>query len=146
MSNTKKSSEVSQHAAWSFSAAVSVPAFSASGNYAGSKDVTVTEDQQQEFEQESIRSSILTYGGAPGSFGPTTAANVPTDFGSWAETVDLLPIPVKYELEQISQVIPPSWKSVNDLSLRQLWLEAEDVYYKQNGIYGTRKRVNVLPC
>jgi organic hydroperoxide reductase OsmC/OhrA len=138
MSNTKKSSEVSQHAAWSFSAAVSVPAFSASGNYAGSKDVTVTEDQQQEFEQESIRSSILTYGGAPGSFGPTTAANVPTDFGSWAETVDLLPIPVKYELEQISQVIPPSWKSVNDLSLRQLWLEAEDVYYKQNGIYGTQ--------
>lgn len=140
MLKQKSSSEISQHVDWSFSASLAVPSFSADGSYSKTRDVSVTQEQQSEFESESIRSNVITYGGAPGSYGPNVDTDAPTDFGTWASSVDLLPVPISYELMQISQVIPESWTTpVTRKSLKQLWQEAEDLYYKVNGVFGTRK-------
>ncbi len=58
----------------------------------------------QEFESESSSSYIMSYGGAPGTFGPTNP-NDPANWGSWAQTVDLLPIPINYEVKRYVQYL-----------------------------------------
>ncbi len=54
----------------SFQAAVSGWGQSADASAAYSNSINRDTDAQQSFESSSTKSSIITYGGAPGSFGP----------------------------------------------------------------------------
>eukprot|EP00029_Vermamoeba_vermiformis_P005898 TRINITY_DN2177_c0_g1_i2.p1 TRINITY_DN2177_c0_g1~~TRINITY_DN2177_c0_g1_i2.p1 ORF type:complete len:565 (-),score=41.60 TRINITY_DN2177_c0_g1_i2:843-2537(-) len=97
---------------------------SLTGAYASSKDSTITTEQQRDFESSSSRSRIITYGGPPGSFGPSSS-KAPSTFGEWARYVDLLPVPINYQLVPIYNAIHPLWKTRNGTSIRTLWKSAQ---------------------
>lgn len=108
--NSKTKEEINEQASLSFSASVSVPVFSASGSVSlsGSIDSSSNSEDQSEYESNSFRSSVITYGGPPGSFGPTTS-DAPSNFGDWASNIDLLPVPIDFRLREIADIIPSSW-------------------------------------
>ena len=136
--SSKTSSELEAHAKLSFGASVSSPIFSVSGGFSGSIDSSITTEQQEEFESSSTRSSVLTYGGPPGSFGPSSS-DAPSNFGDWASAVDLLPVPIEYTLKKISDIIPDAWKSANGTSLRAMWLEGETLWQQKQTLINESK-------
>lgn len=129
--DSKSSSEFSQSTQISFGASVSAPRFSASTSYDGSLDSTVSQEEQSTYESLSARSSVITQGGPPGSFGPDYSSDAPTDFGGWANWIDLLPVPIDYELGAIGGIIPDTWLTKNGTSIKQLWQTAEKEYYRR---------------
>lgn len=74
-------------------------------------------------ENNSQHSSILTDGGAPGSFGPMgdLSDSAPSSFGSWATTVDLLPVPIEFKFGSIGDLLP---ERAGGLNLRENWYRA----------------------
>lgn len=125
--NSKTSSELSKSAQWSFSASVTLGAFAPSADYSQTNEVDTTSEEQEEFENSSVSSQIITVGGAPGSFGPQDEyTDVPTNFGDWAQTVDLLPVPVDYQLRRIATIIPKAWKTRDGTKFIDLWEDAGD--------------------
>lgn len=129
----KISSEYSRNMELSFGLSASVPVFG-SGNidFEGSLDTKETSDTQTHFEEKSSRTSIITYGGPPGSFGPDYTNNAPTNFGDWASYVDLLPVPVQFQLDDISNIIPETWRTRNNTSIKQLWSSAVDDFLQMD--------------
>jgi hypothetical protein len=127
--DSKSSSEYSQSTQISFGASVSAPRYSASTNFDGSLDSTVSEEEQKTYESMSARSSVITQGGPPGSFGPDYSSDAPTDFGGWANWIDLLPVPIDYELGAIGNIIPETYLTKNGTSIKQLWQVAETEFY-----------------
>ena len=120
LSKSKTEQEQSQSAQRSFGASISSPVFSVSGDYSDSSDSSVKGSDQQEFENQSSRSTVITYGGPPGSFGPSTS-DAPSNFGDWASNIDLLPVPIDYELESITSIIPDEWKLPDGTSIKSMW-------------------------
>jgi hypothetical protein len=103
--------EMSEQSRLQFSAGVSgLDIFSASFSSSYSLQEESSFEQQREFQTSTSRSRIITYGGAPGSFGPSSN-EAPSNFGDWAATVDLLPVPVQYELGRIDEIIPDTWRT-----------------------------------
>ena len=117
------SSSFSTMASRSFSASVSGwgASASAAANYADS--ISDSSSSQSQFESSTSKSSIITYGGAPGSFGPSggTSTDAPGNWGDWAQTVDLLPVPVRYTLDRVYNILPAQYQP--------LWLQGEELYY-----------------
>lgn len=66
-------------------------------------------------------------GGAPGSYSPKFESTSPTSFGDWASSVDLLPVPVEYQLMPIYEIIPSTWK-VDNFSIQELYMNATEKY------------------
>ncbi|EGG16985.1 hypothetical protein DFA_07966 [Cavenderia fasciculata] len=121
----KLSSEISQNTQLSLSAKVSSPALKVNANYKKGTDNSISNDQQNKFEQDSASTTIITKGGPPGSFGPDSkGAN--NNFGAWAKAVDLLPVPIKKEYGFIVDLIPTNWlvKGSTD-TIQSLWSKAE---------------------
>lgn len=118
-----ESGSLSTMASRSFSASVSGwgVSGSAAADYANS--VSDSSSAQSQFEASTSKSTIITYGGAPGSFGPSggTSTDAPGNWGDWAQTVDLLPVPIEYTLDRIYNILPDQYK--------QLWQEGEDLFY-----------------
>jgi hypothetical protein len=129
--DSKSSSEFSQSTQISFGASVSAPRFSASTSFDGSLDSTVSQEEQSTYESLSARSSVITQGGPPGSFGPDYSSDAPTDFGGWANWIDLLPVPIDYELGAVGGIIPDTWLTKNGTSIKQIWQTAEKEYYRR---------------
>jgi len=123
--------ELVQNAQKSFSGTVSAPMFSGSGGYDSSIDSSIDSDHQSKFESSSQRTTVITYGGPPGSFGPALS-NAPTNFGDWARSVDKLPVPIEYELRPISDIISNAWH-INyyncSTSVLDVWKKVEPDYY-----------------
>ena len=69
---------------------------SASGDY--SQQEQGKRSEQAQYEENTSKSSIISYGGAPGSFGPSKDSSSAGDWGEWAKTTDLLPVPITYQL------------------------------------------------
>lgn len=139
--SSKTQKELEEHAELSLSASVSGPAFSGSGSFSGSVDSTTSEESQRSYEGSSFRSSVITYGGPPGSFGPTTS-DAPSNFGDWASSIDLLPVPIDYTLKPIYDAIPDTWTieykdvtgTTSTTSVRNAWIEAQrNLYSSQSG-------------
>lgn len=101
--NTKSEIELKQHAVVSLMSSISAP-------YGSSFSTNVAEASQNDYARKSVRSSIITYGGPPGAFGPSSP-DAPTSFGDWASNIDLLPVPIEYELVPINVLIPEHWKT-----------------------------------
>lgn len=64
-----------------------------------------------------------------GSFGPGSQSD--NSWGAWAQTVDLLPVPIDYELKRIHDIIPPSWATRSGANVASLWKEGESLHYKK---------------
>ncbi len=81
--NTQSEFEISRSADISFAASIAGSLLSADGSLsmdlAGSLDSSTTAEQQSQFETSSSRSTVITYGGPPGSF----ANNLGCTFELW---------------------------------------------------------------
>jgi hypothetical protein len=86
--------------------------FSANANVDVTGSFKTALQKQYEFESNTTRSSIVTYGGAPGSFD----SNDITYWNEWAKSVDLLPVPIDYKLGEIADLIPDTqaWADVKE--------------------------------
>jgi hypothetical protein len=120
----KSNSDIKAHTERSFGGSISSPVFRASGDYSDTSDSQTTSSSREEHEQNSYSSTVITYGGPPGSFGPI-ASDAPSNFGDWASNVDQVPVPIEYGLERIVEIIPSTWKTRSQVSVRDMWNSAE---------------------
>ncbi|KYR02492.1 hypothetical protein DLAC_01336 [Tieghemostelium lacteum] len=134
---TMTSSEQSERDAWqestarSFSASISAPVFKASVEVSETTDSTLDTNSQQTMQDESTRSTVITYGGPLGAYGPTSGYEN-SNFQKWSQGVDLAPIPVDYDLAPIRSIINKNWKVGNSTMLvLELWEKAEIEYYRR---------------
>lgn len=131
--SSKTEHELEEHASLSLSASVSGPAFSGSGTFSGSVDSTTTGQSQNDYQEETSRSTIITHGGPPGSFGPTTS-DAPSNFGDWASAVDLLPVPINYSLIPMYDAIPNTWtvkfSNGTEVNVRNAFIEAQRTEFR----------------
>jgi hypothetical protein len=97
-----------------------------SGSYATSTGLST--DQQSKFHSESSSSNLIVSGGSPGSFGPSRSVSEQPDWGSWASTVDLHPVPISYRLDDISNLINPNWVNFQNENVSQGWQNAVAQY------------------
>jgi hypothetical protein len=124
----------------SFSASASGWGLSASASGSYSDSIGQNSQTQSSFESSSNKSFIITYGGAPGSFGPNSAAGDDSaagaaDWGAWARTVDLQPVPVNYALAPIGSILPKYWANASSV-----WYAAETALYGDlEALYGSHK-------
>ncbi|KYQ91949.1 hypothetical protein DLAC_07190 [Tieghemostelium lacteum] len=130
--NEFESSEMKESIKLSFSASVSSPIGGVRGSYSQSLDNEVSTTRQSEFTSKTKKTSIIVYGGAPGSYGPSdTPESTISSFGAWASSVDQIPVPIDYQLSAIGNIIPKTWVTRNGTQIRAIWYEAELKYYEQ---------------
>ncbi|EGG15642.1 hypothetical protein DFA_10484 [Cavenderia fasciculata] len=110
----------------SFNIAVSSPVLDSNAAYGQEYESEESNEERNRFLSETERSTLLISGGRPGCFAPGTNAN----YGSWTGSVDLLPVPVNYQLLPIRSLIPSLWKTQNGTSIKEIWTTAESFYYK----------------
>lgn len=98
----------------------------AAGSYAASTDADTS--NQMAYESNSTHTSVISYGGAPGSFGPPGGnGNAPSNWADWAGTVDLLPIPLDYKVDRVYNLLLKYL--IDGVNVSAQWAEAEIVYY-----------------
>lgn len=85
--------------------------FSAYTNNDISASLSTELENQLEFESNTARSSIITSGGTPGSF--DTSGDV-SSWSEWAKSVDLIPVPIRFTLGEISEIIPEDWPELKE--------------------------------
>jgi len=124
----------SESAAASFSASVSGPAFSLKASVSASVDKSQTESQQQEKNDQSSTSRLLVYGGAPTAFSPSQDKSSGPGFMEWAQSIDVLPVPIDYQLYPIRYVINKNWINKHGVKLQEAWAYAESIFYTMNNI------------
>jgi len=100
-------SDVQGSASSGFSVAISANAGpKASGSFSASdskdKTTTTTQNVTSAYDQSTTKSSLRSYGGAPGSFGP----DLSTTWSSWASTVDQVPVPVDSKWQLLTALMP----------------------------------------
>ncbi|KYQ92323.1 hypothetical protein DLAC_06286 [Tieghemostelium lacteum] len=140
--SSSTSSEMEQHTKLSFGASVKAPMFNAKFDYAQSDDYQVSFSSQKEYESKSSRSTLITYGGAPASFNPS--GDSVSDYESWAQTVDLYPVPIDYKLDRIYNIIPKDWKSKNGSAyIHDLWNKAEELLNYNLGVQTRNSKYTV---
>eukprot|EP01132_Coremiostelium_polycephalum_P009062 gene9062-11100_t len=127
--STERKNSVSKKVAKEMSAKVSSPVFGVSGSYSDSKDADTNEESMSEFRKKTSKTNLLIYGGQPGAYSPSYSdTNL---FGNWADSIDQLPIPIKYKLEPIRAIIPNTWRTPSgNISVVQQWTDAEELYYE----------------
>ncbi|KYQ92324.1 hypothetical protein DLAC_06287 [Tieghemostelium lacteum] len=123
------SSEMKDSLALSFSASVSAPILKVSGSYYKSQDNEVSTTTQKSFNTKTVKTSVITYGGAPGAYSSDESGSI-SSFGAWASSLDQLPVPIDYQLGAIGNIIPKTWTTRNGTQILNLWLKAEAKYYE----------------
>ncbi|KAF2068486.1 hypothetical protein CYY_010189, partial [Polysphondylium violaceum] len=127
-------SEWTESAAASLSASISGPSFSLGGTASSTQDKSQSTEQQQEKEASSTVTRVLVYGGTPAAFSPAEDGQSSPGFKEWAESIDVLPIPVDYQLYPIRVLFNSLWINKHGINISQVWTEAEFDYYRmQNG-------------
>ncbi|GAM28733.1 hypothetical protein SAMD00019534_119090 [Acytostelium subglobosum LB1] len=121
-------SSYSQQASRTLATAVTSPVFSANANYNSDTNEEVNEQSMKQFVSKTTRTSVITYGGAPGSYGPGDDSTTST-FGVWANTIDQLPIVVDYQIIPIRALLPETWTTIMGESILAKWTQAELEYY-----------------
>ncbi|KAF2077653.1 hypothetical protein CYY_001040 [Polysphondylium violaceum] len=142
-----KSSEVStenkddwtESVSGSFSASVSSPTFSVSGSVSASVDKSQSEEEQQKKQDNSKTSRLLIYGGIAAAFSPAEDGMSSPGFKEWAQSIDVLPVPVDYQLYPIRGLFNTLWVNRHGHNISQLWEEAEMNYYFMNNDPGNNR-------
>ncbi|KAF2068367.1 hypothetical protein CYY_010307, partial [Polysphondylium violaceum] len=127
---TENKDEWTESVSGSFSASVSSPTFSVSGSVSAAVDKSQSEQQQQEKQESSTTSRMMVYGGIPAAFSPAEDGQSSPGFKEWASSIDVLPVPVDYQLYPIKMLLNSLWVNKHGVNIRALWEEAEISYYK----------------
>ncbi|EGG23746.1 hypothetical protein DFA_05880 [Cavenderia fasciculata] len=125
--STTTQSELQANAELSLSVHASAPIGSVSASGSGSYDNSVSQESRQEFSSNSQHSTIITEGGSPGAFSPDKFGK--NTFSSWAQSVDLRPVPIEPQLGLIYDLIPKTWAVYGGGLIHQLWRITEYLYY-----------------
>ncbi|KAF2070182.1 hypothetical protein CYY_008497 [Polysphondylium violaceum] len=136
--NVENSSENSweEKSQTSMSLSVKTPMFSIDGGgIEESLDKKNKESTEDSETTESTTSKVLTYGGIAAAFSPASDGYSSPTYDQWVESIDLLPVPIDYQLFPIKKYINPSWVNKYNQKLSELWTSAEKVYYILNGFY-----------
>ncbi|EGG23747.1 hypothetical protein DFA_05881 [Cavenderia fasciculata] len=132
-SSTTTESQLQANAELSLSVHASAPIGSVSASGSGSYDNSVSQESRQEFSSNSQHSTIITEGGSPGAFSPDEFGK--NTFSSWAETVDLRPVPIDPQFGFVSDLIPKTWKVYQrfptdpNITIHDLWKITEYIYF-----------------
>ncbi|KAF2069098.1 hypothetical protein CYY_009582 [Polysphondylium violaceum] len=117
--------EKAMDTSFSISASSKILPIRASASMSSSRDSKTSQEQQNEFEIKSKRSTLSVYGGKPGSYGSDDVNALST----WANTVDMIPFPIDYQAGFIRDIIPEDWylqsNTSHSISAQQLWIDAE---------------------
>ncbi|KYR00896.1 hypothetical protein DLAC_02958 [Tieghemostelium lacteum] len=130
MTSSEHESEWSESVERSASVNFRSPVLSGSASVSDTLDSTQSTAQQEEKETKSERTSVIVKGGAPGSYGPHSGSSG-FMFEDWANSIDLLPVPLNEDLYPISSLFLPEWK-LGSKTLKELWIQAEQQYYDVN--------------
>jgi len=130
---TENKDEWSESSSGSFSASISSPTFSVSGSVSASVDRSQSEEQQQQKSETSTTSRLLIYGGMPAAFSPAEDGRSSPGFKDWAQSIDVLPVPVDFQLYPIRDLIKSEWINKNNINLLETWKNAELMFYVENG-------------
>ncbi|EFA79382.1 hypothetical protein PPL_07800 [Heterostelium album PN500] len=122
---SRSSNSLDINLALSFAAQASGFGMKGGGNLAASLTASTSEAKQNGFEKTSSFSRIIVKGGSPGSYG----SNVANPIQSWAENLDLLPMPIDYKVKYVVDLIPDSWFIASGLNVKQLWRDAQRKLY-----------------
>ncbi|KYR00011.1 hypothetical protein DLAC_03508 [Tieghemostelium lacteum] len=130
LSSKYSKTQIEESSSRSFALGVSSQVFSARAEYSDTSDSSLSGQQFHEIDQESKKTTIITYGGPLGAYGPSD--NNPSNFNTWSESVDLLPVPIDFDLFPTRDLIKKTWflKSIN-ASLYDLWIRGEKIYYER---------------
>ncbi|KAF2070763.1 hypothetical protein CYY_007926 [Polysphondylium violaceum] len=121
-----------ESASGSFSASVSSPSFSVSGSASAAVDKSQTEQQQQGKEESSTRSRMMVYGGSPAAFSPAEDGQSSPGFKEWAHSIDVLPVPVDYQLYPIKMLFNNLWVNKHGVKISEAWELGETMFYLEN--------------
>ncbi|KAF2068094.1 hypothetical protein CYY_010580, partial [Polysphondylium violaceum] len=126
---TENKNEWTESVSGSFSASVSSPTFSVSGSVSAAVDKSQSTEQQQDKQDKSTISRMMVYGGIPAAFSPAEDGQSSPGFKEWASSIDVLPVPVDYQLYPIKMLLNSLWVNKHGVNIRALWEEAEISYY-----------------
>ncbi|KAF2068653.1 hypothetical protein CYY_010023, partial [Polysphondylium violaceum] len=132
---TENKDEWTESVSGSFSASVSSPTFSVSGSVSAAVDKSQSEQQQQDKQEESTISRMMVYGGIPAAFSPAEDGQSSPGFKEWASSIDVLPVPVDYQLYPIKMLLNSLWVNKHGVNIRALWEEAEISYYNGEAFF-----------
>ncbi|EFA79400.1 hypothetical protein PPL_07818 [Heterostelium album PN500] len=122
---SRSSNSLDINLALSFAAQASGFGMKGGGSFEGYFDYSSSESKQNGFEQSSSFSRIIVKGGAAGSYG----ANVNNPIKSWADNLDLLPMPIDYKVKYVVDIIPDAWQIKSGSNVKQLWRDAQRKLY-----------------
>jgi len=114
------------------SVSVTSPSFSVKGSYSKSLDKTNSATTQESNKKSSTTSKILTYGGVPAAFSPAADQVSSPTYSDWAQSIDLLPVPIDPQLFPLRDYINNQWINKYNQNLNQLWNNAEQIFYQMN--------------
>ncbi|EGG21504.1 hypothetical protein DFA_01390 [Cavenderia fasciculata] len=130
-SSKTDSSEVSNSIDQSYGASINSPVLNVQVQTTKSTSSQVSSEQMKSFEENSLRTTISSFGGPAGIFSPDQD-NSFARFSDWANQVDLIPVPIDFKLDYIAELIPSHWKVKNSSqSIRELWMDAEIEWFGQ---------------
>jgi len=113
----------------SLSTSLSGPAFSVKVGASGSYDRNEDIETQNEINDKTTYSKIITYGGLPAAFSLAQDGVSSPGFSEWAQSVDMLPVPIDYQLYQIGNLINEKWVNQYGVNIKQSWDKAEEMFY-----------------
>ncbi|KYR01608.1 hypothetical protein DLAC_01607 [Tieghemostelium lacteum] len=71
-----------------------------SGSYYTSQDNEVSVQTQTSFNSKTVKTSVITYGGAPGAYSSDEEGSI-SSFGNWASSLDQHPILQRYQYNRV---------------------------------------------
>ncbi|KYQ90354.1 hypothetical protein DLAC_08969 [Tieghemostelium lacteum] len=132
MQSEEHEAEWTESVKLSASVSFKTPVLSGGLSAGATNDNSQSVSQHEEKESKSSRTSVIVKGGAPGSYGPDSGS-LGTMFEDWADSIDLLPVPINQNLYPIASLIPVEWKiGSTQTTIRSLWIQAEQHYYDLN--------------
>ncbi|KAF2074302.1 hypothetical protein CYY_004396 [Polysphondylium violaceum] len=113
----------------SLSTSISGPVYSVKAAVSSSYDRNQDSKTQTEINDKTTFSKIITYGGLPAAFSPAQDGMSSPGFGEWAQSVDILPVPIDYQLFPIHSLINEKWVNQYGVNIKKCWDEAEEIFY-----------------
>eukprot|EP01132_Coremiostelium_polycephalum_P011916 gene11916-14571_t len=119
--DTKSQNDWKESSKRSFAVGIGSKFLGGSASATETQDSNLKTEENFNFQKDSKRTQIITYGGSLGAYGPSKFTGE-SNFENFGETVDLQPVPVDYDLMAIRNIIPLSW-NLKHRNARNLWID-----------------------